>query len=89
MEKQHKALRKQEILLVEEMEKIQMLTTEHPAFLSEFEELSTHHDSLSVDHERLTYDYLKRKQELKYLRVVHDDLRMEIDSLLAEQISAS
>ena len=45
------------------------------------DELSTHHDLLSADHERLTYDYLKRKQELEALREAREDLMKE-NSLL-------
>jgi hypothetical protein len=57
--------------------------------LAKFEDLSGRHHFLSDDHERLNYDFLKRKQDLKSLRAAHDDLRIENDSLLAQQISAS
>ena len=49
------------------------------------DELSTHHDFLSADHERLTYDYLKRKQELEALIEAHEDLMRE-NSLLNQQL---
>ena len=49
------------------------------------EELSNSHDFLSADHERLTYDYLKRKQELESLREAHEDLIRE-NSLLTQQL---
>ena len=49
------------------------------------DELSTHHDFLSADHERLTYDYLKRKQELEALIEAHEDL-MRQNSLLTQQL---
>jgi hypothetical protein len=71
------------------MKKNQMLTNKHSALLAKFEDLSGHHDFLSDDHEILNYDFLKRKQELKSLRVAHDDHRIENDTLLAQQISAS
>ena len=61
LEKLEKSLRKTENLLVEEMEKNQMLTNEHSALLAKFEDLSSRHDFLSDDHERLNYDFLKRK----------------------------
>jgi hypothetical protein len=48
-------------LLVEEMEKNQSLNEEHTTLESWMEELSNHHDFLSADYERLTYDFLKRK----------------------------
>ena len=62
LEKIEKTLRKSEGLLVEEMEKNQLLTEEHSPLMSRMEEVSNRHDFLSADHERLTYDYLKRKQ---------------------------
>jgi hypothetical protein len=61
LEKIEKTLRKSEGLLVEEMEKNQSLTEEYSALQSQMEELSNRHDFISADHERLTYDYLKRK----------------------------
>ena len=45
------------------------------------------HEFLSADHEKLTYDYLKRKQELESLRVAHDDLQTE-NSLLAQKLES-
>jgi hypothetical protein len=73
LEKIEKTLRKYEGLLVEEMEKNQSLAEKHSALKSRMEELSNHHDFLLVNQERLTYDYLKRKQELESLREAHDD----------------
>ena len=64
-----------------------MLTEEYSALESQMDELSRRHEFLSADHERLTYDYLKRKQELESLRVYHDDLQTE-NSLLAQQLKA-
>ena len=49
------------------------------------DELSTRHDFLSTDHKRLTYDFLKRKQELEALREAHEDLLRE-NSLPAQQL---
>ncbi len=85
LEKTEKTLRKTEGLLVEEMEKNQSLTEEYSTLESRMKELSDRHDFLSADHERLTYDYLKRKQDLESLRVAHDDLIRE-NSLLTQQL---
>nr|XP_040258676.1 uncharacterized protein LOC120975981 [Aegilops tauschii subsp. strangulata] len=60
LEKIEKTLKKSEGLLVEEMEKNQLLTEDHSALKSRMEELINRHDFLSADHERLTYNYLKR-----------------------------
>ena len=78
LDKIEKTLRKSEGLLVKEMEKNQSLTEEYSTLQSRMEELSNRHDFLLADHERLTYDYLKRKQELEALREAHEDLIREI-----------
>jgi hypothetical protein len=72
-------------LLVEEMEKNQSLTEEHITLESQMEELTSHHDFLLADHEKLTYEYLKRKQELESPREAHDDLIRE-NSLPTQQL---
>ena len=89
LHKLEKTLRKAKNLLVEEMKKNQTLRNKHSTLLAKFEDLSGCHDFLSDDHERLNYDFLKRKQELKSLRASHDDLQKDNDSLLAQQISAA
>jgi hypothetical protein len=48
-------------------------------------ELTDRHELLSADHERLTYESLKRKQELLSLREAHEDLMKE-NSLLTQQL---
>ena len=45
------------------------------------------HLQLSTTHEKLSYDYLQRKQELEKLRAAHEDLQKENESLRAQQIS--
>jgi hypothetical protein len=81
LEKLEKTLRKSEGLLVEEMEKNQSLTEEYSTLEARLNELMDRHEFLSADHERLTYEPLKRKQELMSLREAHDDLIKE-NSLL-------
>ena len=44
---------------------------------------------LSTTHEKLSYDYLQRKQELENLRATHEDLQKENESLRAQQISSA
>ena len=39
------------------------------------------------DHEKLSYEFLQRKQELENLRATHEDLQKENKSLCAKQIS--
>ena len=54
-----------------------------------YEELESRRDTLSTTHEKLSYNYLQRKQELENLRSSHEDLQKENDSLLAQQISSA
>ncbi|KAI5012548.1 hypothetical protein ZWY2020_024814 [Hordeum vulgare] len=56
---------------------------------SRFDNLQDRYDTLLTDHEKLSYEFLERKLDLEKLRMSHGDLRMENDSLLAQQISAS
>ena len=65
-------IKKSEILLIDEMEKGQTLTNEHEALKEKFEELSTRHDLLSVDYEKLTYEFLQRKMALEKLKEAHE-----------------
>src|SRR5215216_4583672 len=48
-----------------------------------------HHETLSATHQKLSYNYLQRKQDLEKLRASHEDLQKENDSLLAQQISST
>ena len=45
--------------------------------------------TLLSDHEKLSYEFLQRKQDLEQLRVSNEDLQKERDSLLAQQISSA
>ena len=65
LQRLEETLRKSDGLLVEEMEKNQMLAEEHAALSSTFEDLSIRHDSLSVDYEWFSKDFLKRNQEFE------------------------
>ena len=54
-----------------------------------YTELESRHETLSATHEKLSYDYLQRKQELENLRASHEDLQKENDSLRIQQIDSS
>ena len=56
---------------------------------TKFDSLQSHHNTLLADHEKLSYEFLQRKQDLEQLRVSYEDLQKERDSLLAQQISAA
>ena len=52
-------------------------------------ELESRHETLSTTHEKLSYDYLQRKQDLEKLRAAHEDLQKVNESLRAKQISSA
>ena len=37
-----------------------------------YKDLESHHETLSASHEKLSYDYLQRKQDLEKLRAAHE-----------------
>src|SRR4051812_37980435 len=54
-------IKKSEALLIDEIDKSQALTNEHASLKEKFEDLSSRHDILLVDYEKLTYEFLQRK----------------------------
>src|SRR3954470_9707081 len=80
-----KTIKKSEVLLIDEMEKGQTLTNAHAALKEKFDELQSRHDFLSADHEKLTYEFLKRKVALENLREAHEELESVNLSLMAQQ----
>src|SRR3954467_14440357 len=78
-------IKKSETLLIDEIEKGQTLTNEHAALKEKFEELSSRHDLLSVDYEKLTYEFLQRKMALERLKEAHEELENVNLSLMAQQ----
>src|SRR3954469_18116130 len=54
--------------------------------LSKFDDLFSRHEALLTDHEKLAHEFLMTKQELERVRMSHDNLRKENDSLLSQQI---
>ena len=84
LEKQCKAIKKSEGFLIDEMEKNQIFTNEQAALKEKFEELSTRHDLLSADHEKLTYEFLQSKMALEKLKEAHEKLENINLSLMAQ-----
>ena len=84
-EKVQNMLDKSDDLLGEEMDQTQTLTGNLERLQSKFDNLQSHHNTLLADHEKLSYEFLQRKQDLEKLRVSHDDLQKENDSSLAQQ----
>ena len=76
-------------LLGGEMDQTQTLTDNLQRLQSKFDNLQSHHNTLLSDHEKLSYEFIQRKQDLEKLRVSCEDLQKERDSLLAQQISAA
>src|ERR1041385_4379428 len=86
LEKTQISLNKSDDMLVEEMTKTQKLTDESKILQSKFDDLFNRHEALLTDHEKLAHEFLMRKQELERVRISHDDLKKENDSLLSQQI---
>ena len=82
-------LDKSDDMLGEEMDRTKALTENLQRLQSRFDNLQDQHNTLLSDHEKLSYEFLQRKQDLEKLRVSYEDLQKERDSLLAQQISAS
>ena len=82
-----KLLDKSDDLLDVEMTRSQSLIEDIKNIHVKYDELESHHETLSTTHEKLSYDYLQRKQELEKLRTIHEDLQRENESLRAQQIS--
>ena len=51
---------------------------------AKYQELESLHETLSTTYEKLSYDYLQRKQELEKLRAAHEDLQKENGLLRAQ-----
>jgi hypothetical protein len=89
LEKLQKLLDKSDDLLNEEVDRTQTLSDDLKSLQTKYDNLQSHHNALLVDHEKLSYEFLQRKQDLEKLRVAHEDLQRENDSLLAQQISTA
>ena len=68
MEHIQKLLEKSDDLLDMEMNRTQSLIEDIKNLCIEYEELESRHETLSASHEKLSYDYLQRMQELEKLR---------------------
>ena len=87
MERVQNLLDESVVLLGEEMNRVQTLTDNLQRLQSKFDNLQSRHETLLADHEKLSYEFLQRKQDLEKLRMSHEDLLKENDSLLAQKIS--
>src|SRR5215216_28802 len=82
-------LDKSDDLLGEEMDRTQTLTDDLKRLQTKFGKLQSRQETLLANHEKLSYEFLQRKQDLEKLRVSYDYLQKENDSLLAQQISSA
>ena len=89
LEKVQNMLDKSYDMLGEEMDLSKALAESLQRLQTKFDNLQSHHNTLLSDHEKLSYEFLQRKQDLEKLRVSYEDIKKERDSLLAQQISAS
>ena len=86
LEKVQNMLDESDDMLGEELNQTKGLTDCLQKLQSKFENLQNHHNTLLSNHEKLSYEFLQRKQDLEQLRVSYEDLQKENDSLLAQQI---
>src|SRR3990170_5087864 len=77
LEKVQYMLDKSDDMLGEEMDQSKALAESLQRLLSKFDNLQSHHNTLLSDHEKLSYEFLQRKQDLEKLRVSHEDLQRE------------
>ena len=89
LEKVENMLNESDDMLGEEMDRSKALTKSLQGLQSKFDNLQGHHNTLLSDHEKLSYEFLQRKQDPEQLRVSYEDLQKERDSLLAQQINAT
>ena len=61
------------------------MTNEHEALKLKFDEIQSRHDLLSVDHEKITYEFLQRKVALENLKEAHEELESKNLTLMAQQ----
>ena len=78
-------MQKSETLLIDEIEKGQTLTNEHAALKEKYDEISARHGLLSVDHDKLNYEFLQRKIALEKLKEAHEELENINLTLMAQQ----
>ena len=73
-EKVQNMLDKSDDLLGEEMDRSQTLTDNLQTLQYKFDNFQSHHNTLLADHEKLSYEFIQRKQDLEKLRVSYEDL---------------
>ena len=76
-------------MLGEELNRTKALTDSLQKLQSKFDNLLNHHNTLLTDHEKLSYEFLQRKQDLQKLKASYEDLQKENNSMLAQQISST
>src|ERR1041385_4687405 len=81
----NKTIKKSETLLIDEIEKGQTLTIEHVSLKEKFEELSSRHELLLVDYEKLTYEFLQSKMAPEKLKEAHEELENVNLTLITQQ----
>ena len=74
LEKVQNMLNESDDMLGEEMDRTKALTENLQRLQSRFDSLQGHHNTLLSDHEKLSYEYLQKKQDLEKLRENYEDL---------------
>ena len=76
-------------MLGEELNRTKTLTDNLQRLQTRFDNLQNYHNTLLTDHEKLSYEFLQRKQDLEKLKASYEDLQKENNSLLSQQISSA
>ena len=74
LEKVQNMLDESDDILGEELNRTKTLTDNLQRLQSKFDNLQNHHNSLLTDHEKLSYEFLQKKQDLETLKVSYEDL---------------
>ena len=81
LEKGQNMLDESDDMLGEEMDRTQTLSENIQRLQTKFYNLQSHHNTLLADHEKLSYEFLQRKQDLEKLRVSYEDIHLKVQLL--------
>ena len=74
LEKVQNMLHESDDMLGEQLDQNKALTDSLQKLQSKFDNLQNHHNTLLADYEKLSYEFLQRKQDLEKLKASYEDL---------------
>ena len=81
LEKVQNMLDESDDMLGEELNQTKGLTDCLQKLQSTLDNLQNHHNTLLTDHEKLSYEFLQKKQDLEKLKASYEDLQWASDSM--------